>query len=198
MNMKKILIATAFLLSFAPACFAQEQTEAQRAVARKNPPIGLVIVLEEDSARITTDMEKTRYGGGEDFILHIKLKNVGTKAFFNKKLSYWEDVQEFYEIEVVDQVGHKVPRSVIVESPLASGPRGWGLKPGQMRGATVWLNNLFDFNHMGKYKVTVSRVFRRNGELITVSAEPVEFEIASGKRTASWSDILDGDGGPAR
>jgi hypothetical protein len=131
--MKKLLLAMAFVLTFAPVCFAQEQPETERAAARRKYPDSKIIALEEDSARITTDMDKTQYGGAEDFVLHINLKNVGTKGFFNKNLSYGEKVYDFYEIEVVDQIGHQVPYSGILESPSTWGPKGWGLKPGQMR-----------------------------------------------------------------
>lgn len=192
--MKKLLIATAFVLALAPACFSQERTEAESAAARQKYLDSKMIVLEEDAARITTDMNKAQYQGGENFVLHINLKNVGTKYFGNSHIGLGNDkVYNFYNIEVVDQTGAKLARQKIIQLPDLTAIRGWGLRPGQTQKAIVWLNNMFDFPYGGKFKVTVSKTFRKDGQLITITSDPVEFEITTKKLVAEWDRVENGD-----
>ncbi len=191
--MKKLLLATTIALSFAPACFAQEKSGDERKLFVRRTSELSMIQLEEDSVRITTAMQKKQYGGGEDAILQITIKNMGTKPFGNPYISLNDEVYEFYDIDVVDQTGRKIPQLKIPPRSITGGQTGWGLAPGQTQKASVWLNNLFDFSYGGLYKVTVSKTFRKDGKLITISSEPIEFERTSGKPIATWGAREDGD-----
>ncbi len=187
--MKKILISTFCVLCFSSVGFSQESAKKEDLSPFQKYLERNMEVLEEDSARISLSTPKKKYQGGEDIPLDITLKNVGTKSFGSPNVFFYLPPDYFFDIEVTDGNGKKVQFLPTHKRSLdLSGPNGWRLLPGEKRRGTVWLNNLFNFEYDlgGSYKVIASKKFRKGNDIVTISSEPLIFEIVSKRHIAVW------------
>lgn len=174
--MKSTLTAVLVALALSASSFSLAQNENKQLAY--SPP-----TIEEDSARITISTQQSQFKNGANVVLDIVLTNVGTKPFVTSKRT---SPEHYYDIRILGPHKEEVPHLPPLLKLRASGGPEIELWHDESIKGHVWLNNIFDLREVGRYQVIVSKKFSRNKTLVTVSSDPLEFEITTGAPISDW------------